>query len=88
LGGRGRQISEFEASLVCRVSSRRARDIQRNPVSTPHPPPKKKKERKKEEIMIAASFLLFLFLEVGLCFCGYLLLDLLKEDYFIAFSRL
>jgi hypothetical protein len=31
LGGRGRQISEFEASLVCRVSSRIARAIQRNP---------------------------------------------------------
>jgi hypothetical protein len=33
LGGRGRQISEFEASLVYRVGSRTARVIQRNPVS-------------------------------------------------------
>jgi hypothetical protein len=33
LGGRGRQISEFEASLVYRVSSRPARATQRNPVS-------------------------------------------------------
>ena len=33
MGGRGRQISEFEASLVYRVSSRTARVIQRNPVS-------------------------------------------------------
>jgi hypothetical protein len=33
LGGRGRWISEFEASLVYRVSSRTARAIQRNPVS-------------------------------------------------------
>jgi hypothetical protein len=33
LGGRGRGISEFEASLVYRVSSRTARAIQRNPVS-------------------------------------------------------
>jgi hypothetical protein len=33
LGGRGRQISEFEASLVYRVSSRIARAIQSNPVS-------------------------------------------------------
>jgi hypothetical protein len=32
LGGRGRRISEFEASLVYRVSSRTARAIQRNPV--------------------------------------------------------
>jgi hypothetical protein len=30
---RGRQISEFEASLVYRASSRRAKAIQRNPVS-------------------------------------------------------
>jgi hypothetical protein len=29
-GGRGRQISEFEASLVYRVSSRTARATQRN----------------------------------------------------------
>jgi hypothetical protein len=40
-GGRGRQISEFEASLVYRMSSRTARTTQRNPVS-------KKKKRKKE----------------------------------------
>jgi hypothetical protein len=33
LGGRGRQISEFEASLVYRVSSKTARATQRNPVS-------------------------------------------------------
>jgi hypothetical protein len=32
LGGRGRRISEFEASLVSKVSSRTARAIQRNPV--------------------------------------------------------
>jgi hypothetical protein len=41
LGGRGRWISEFEASLVYRVSSGTARAIQRNPVS--------KRERKKEK---------------------------------------
>jgi hypothetical protein len=39
-GGRGRQISEFEASLVYKVSSRTARAIQRNPVS-------KRKKKKK-----------------------------------------
>jgi hypothetical protein len=33
LGGRDRQISEFEASLVYKVSSRTARAMQRNPVS-------------------------------------------------------
>jgi hypothetical protein len=32
-GGRGRRISEFEASLVYRGSSRTARATQRNPVS-------------------------------------------------------
>jgi hypothetical protein len=41
LGGRGRRISEFQDSLVYRVSSRTARTIQRNPVS------KKKKKKKK-----------------------------------------
>jgi hypothetical protein len=39
LGGRDR-ISEFEASLVYKVSSRTARAIQRNPVS--------KKQKQKE----------------------------------------
>jgi hypothetical protein len=33
LGGRGRRISEFQASLVYKVSSRTIRAIQRNPVS-------------------------------------------------------
>jgi hypothetical protein len=33
LGGRGRWISEFKASLVYRVSSRTARTAQRNPIS-------------------------------------------------------
>ena len=45
MGGRGRQISEFEASLVYRVSSRTARATQRNPVSKK----KKKIKRKKKE---------------------------------------
>jgi hypothetical protein len=42
LGGRGRQISEFEASLVYRVSSRTAR-LYRSTLSRKT----KKKERKK-----------------------------------------
>jgi hypothetical protein len=33
LGGKGRQISEFETSLVYRMNSRTDRAIQRNPVS-------------------------------------------------------
>jgi hypothetical protein len=52
LGGRGRQISEFEASLVYRVSSRTARAIQRNPVSkTKQNKNKNKKQKKKVEWM-------------------------------------
>jgi hypothetical protein len=42
LGGRGRRISEFEASLVYRVSSKTVRATQRNPVSKK---PKKKKKK-------------------------------------------
>jgi hypothetical protein len=46
LGGRGRWISEFEASLVYRVSSRTARATQRNPVLKIK---KKKKKKEKKE---------------------------------------
>jgi hypothetical protein len=42
LGGRGRRISKFEASLIYKVSSGTARAIQRNPVSKK---PKNKKKR-------------------------------------------
>jgi hypothetical protein len=48
LGGRGRWISEFEDSLVYRVSSTTARAIQRNAVLKKRQKKKKKKERKKE----------------------------------------
>jgi hypothetical protein len=52
LGGRGRQISQFKASLVYRVSSRIARATQRNPVLKKQNKTKqeegRKKERKKE----------------------------------------
>ena len=50
LGGRGRWISEFEASLVYRVSSRTARVIQRNPVSKN---PKNRKKGKIEKVTVA-----------------------------------
>jgi hypothetical protein len=43
LGGRGRRISEFEASLVYKVSSRTAKATQRNPVS-------KKKKKNQQQI--------------------------------------
>ena len=48
-GGRGRQIPEFEANLVYRVSSRKARATQRDPVS---------KKKKKKEYPCVLSFLL------------------------------
>jgi hypothetical protein len=49
LEGRGRQISEFKASLVYRVSYRTARTIQRNPVSKKKGKEKKRKEKKRKE---------------------------------------
>jgi hypothetical protein len=48
LGDRGRQISEFEASLVYRVSSRTARATQRNPVSKNKNKNKNKKPNQKK----------------------------------------
>jgi hypothetical protein len=47
LGGRGRRISEFEARLVYRVSSRTARTTQRNPVSKNKNKNKNKKTKTK-----------------------------------------
>jgi hypothetical protein len=44
--GRGRWISEFEDSLVYRVSSRTARATQRNPVSTKQNKTKQNKTKK------------------------------------------
>jgi hypothetical protein len=46
LGGRDRWISEFEDSLVYRMSSRTARAIQKNPVSKQN---KTKQTNKKKE---------------------------------------
>jgi hypothetical protein len=49
-GGRSRLISELEASLVYRVSSRTARATQRNPVSK-----NQKEKRKKEKKMVSIT---------------------------------
>jgi hypothetical protein len=49
LGGRGRWISEFEASLVYKVSSRTARATQRNPVSKQKQKQKQKTKNKKQK---------------------------------------
>jgi hypothetical protein len=51
LGGRGRQISEFEACLVYRVSSRTARATQRNPVSKN----KNNNNKKKRDALVMVS---------------------------------
>jgi hypothetical protein len=48
LGGKGRRISEFEASLVYKVSSRTARAMQRNPVSGKKKKKKRKRKRKRK----------------------------------------
>jgi hypothetical protein len=62
LRGRSRQISEFEASLVYKVSSGTARAIQRNPVSKNQNKPnqnkqtKKKKERKKTQMKFSFTY--------------------------------
>jgi hypothetical protein len=50
LGGRGRRISEFKASLVYKVSSRTARATQRNPASKkPNKQTNKKKQQNKKK---------------------------------------
>jgi hypothetical protein len=61
LGGRGRQISEFEDSLVYKVSSRTARAIQRYPVSKK----KKKKKEKKKEMTDGSRCIVHLFYTLG-----------------------
>jgi hypothetical protein len=49
LGGRGKRISEFEASLVYRVSARTAGATQRNPVSNNQ---KEKRKRKTKQTWV------------------------------------
>jgi hypothetical protein len=56
-GGRGRQISEFEASLVYRVSSRTARITQKNPVLGE----RKKKKKKTTKLYFCFGLLAHLF---------------------------
>ena len=48
LGGKDRNISEFEASLIYRVSSRSARDIQKNPVLKTNKQTNKQKNKSKK----------------------------------------
>jgi hypothetical protein len=58
LGGRGRQISEFKASLIYRVSSRTARATQRNPVSKKTKKQNKQNQKKKKKKKNNSNFLL------------------------------
>ena len=48
LGGRGRQISKYETTLVYRVSFRIAWDTQRNPVSKTNKQTNKQKQTKQK----------------------------------------
>jgi hypothetical protein len=50
LGGRGRWISEFEASLVYKVSFRTARATQRKPVSKTEREREREREQKRTEL--------------------------------------
>jgi hypothetical protein len=56
LGGRGRQTSEFKASLVYRVSSRTIRATQRNPVSKTKQKQQKKIKKMKVKVSVAISW--------------------------------
>jgi hypothetical protein len=49
LGGRGRQISEFKASLVYKMTSRTDRATQRNPASKTNEQKQKQKRKKEKE---------------------------------------
>jgi hypothetical protein len=56
LGGRGRQISELEAILVYRVSSRRVRATQRNPVFKKPPLPTTTKTKQRNRKLKCLSY--------------------------------
>ena len=55
MGGRGRQVSEFEASLVYKVSSRTDRAIQRNPVLKNKTKQNKTKQTNKIGLLIIGN---------------------------------
>jgi hypothetical protein len=59
LGGRSRQIAEFEASLVYKVSSRTARATQRNPVSKKKKTNKQTNKKKLNNLFLLCGINLF-----------------------------
>jgi hypothetical protein len=77
LGGRGRWISEFKASLVYKVSSKTARATEKpcleKPKTKNQKPKKKKKEKKRKEkkycqdISISKQYFIALSPDVLLC---------------------
>jgi hypothetical protein len=69
LGGRDRQISDFEASLVYKVSCRTARAIQRNPVSkNQNQNQNQKQKQKQKQRKKRKAFQAFLFFNFALYF--------------------
>jgi nicotinic acid phosphoribosyltransferase len=95
LGGRGSRISEFEASLVYKVSSRTARATQRYPVSKNQKKKKgkerkegkerkkeqEKKERKKEEEAVRSGVAVLFLCQ------SYILLTSLATDFFLVHTE-
>jgi phage terminase small subunit len=75
LGGRGRRISEFEASLVYSVSSRTGRTTQRNPVLKKKTKTKTKSKQQQHnnnnpmlsQAQKAVKQYMFLAIQLGLC---------------------
>jgi thiol:disulfide interchange protein len=63
LGGRGRRISEFEASLVYKVSARTARATQRHPVSKKQNKTKKKEKRKRKKLFDSMDYSIYSLLQ-------------------------
>jgi hypothetical protein len=59
LGGKGRRISEFEASLGYRVSFRTARATQRNPVSKNQKAKQNEKQINKNQTSMCKQFIYF-----------------------------
>jgi hypothetical protein len=93
LGGRGRWISEFKASLVYKVSSRTARATQRNPVWKNQK--KKKKEKNQTNLMMAIMLITDTCLDRPSCSCWSVFLSLgqstsgidVREEGFVISSQ-
>jgi hypothetical protein len=79
LGGRGRWISEFKASLVYRVSSRTAKATQRNPVLKKQNTQTNKQTNKQKTSCLYHFYMIFASCIPGLAVCS---------DYIYSFSGL